>query len=185
MNSYFDVFALPPRHAMDVTALEKQFRELSLKHHPDRVTSGDARERRIAVEQTTTLNDAFKTLKDPTRRAFYLLKLRGVDLDRDEQGAVSEEIKRLTTPPMEFLEEMMELREALSETRARKDVVAAQKMGEDVQKRKMAALEEAVAALDEAASPTSLEKAARALGRVRYFTRFLEEVDAIEEEALS
>lgn len=184
----FDVFGLSPRYEVDVPALEKQFRDLSLKLHPDRFAKAEAKERRLSLEQTTALNEAYKTLKDPTRRAFYLLKLRGIDLDREEQGASSDEVKRLTTPPMEFLEEVITLREELSEAREKRDLAAAQKMGDEVTRRKKAALEEAAGALnvlekrpDDAAE---LEKASRAMGRVRYFTRFLDEVEAIEEEHL-
>src|SRR4051794_6410518 len=72
--THFAVFALAPSPDLDVAALEKQYRELSLKLHPDRFARADAHERRLSLEQTTALNDAFKTLKDPVRRAFYLLK---------------------------------------------------------------------------------------------------------------
>ena len=61
----FDVFELPPSYDVDVPALEKQFRELSLQLHPDRFAQADARERRLSLEQTTALNEAYKTLKDP------------------------------------------------------------------------------------------------------------------------
>ena len=180
MRTHVDVFGLPRAYDVDVPALEKQYRGLSLQLHPDRVAQADARERLKALEGTTALNEAFKTLKDPVRRAFYLLKLQGVDLDREDAGAQKD-------MPLEFLEEVMELREALDHARKAKDVAKAQKMGEDVTKRRNAALEEAKAALakleagrDEAA----LQNASHALARVRYFTRFLEEVEAIEEEAL-
>ena len=73
------------------------------------------------MEQTTALNEAYKTLKDPVRRAFYLLKLHGVDLDREDAGAQKD-------MPLEFLEEVMELREALDEAIAAKDLPRAQAM---------------------------------------------------------
>ncbi|NNC16045.1 Fe-S protein assembly co-chaperone HscB [Corallococcus exiguus] len=182
MRTHFDVFGLPRSHAVDVPALEKQYRELSLQLHPDRVGPGDAKARLAAVEGTTALNGAFKTLKDPVRRAFYLLKLHGVDLDREDAGAQKD-------MPLEFLEEVMELREALDEAIAAKDLPRAQAMAKDVAGRKAAALQEAVASLGtlEGAgdSPDGVRKASHALGRVRYFTRFLEQVDAFEEEVLA
>ncbi len=73
MRTHFDVFGLRRSYDVDVPALEKQYRELSLQLHPDRVGQADARERLKALEGTTALNEAFKTLKDPVRRAFYLL----------------------------------------------------------------------------------------------------------------
>jgi molecular chaperone HscB len=173
--SHFDIFSLPPSVDVDVPALEKKYRELSLLHHPDRAPANDARARRIALEQTTALNDAFKVLKDPIRRAVYLLKLQGIDLDKEHDGARK-------TVPMEFLQEILDRREALDALKAKKDVGGAQKMGESMQKELDGALAQAHAALR--ASPVDTETATEQLVRVRYFQRFLEEVEAIEEASL-
>ncbi|MBF5042578.1 Fe-S protein assembly co-chaperone HscB [Aggregicoccus sp. 17bor-14] len=183
--THFDVFGLPRAYDVDAPALERSYRELSLKLHPDRFAQAEAKERRLSLEQTTALNEAFKTLKDPVRRAFYLLKLQGVDLDRDDASAQK-------NMPLDFLEEVMELREALDEAMEAKDLTRAQGMAVDVTARQKEALAQAVAALhalgsapagsEEAAA--ALTKASHGLGRVRYFTRFLEQVEAFEEEAL-
>ncbi|MBZ4422756.1 Fe-S protein assembly co-chaperone HscB [Myxococcus sp. RHSTA-1-4] len=185
MRTHFDVFGLPRAYDVDVPALEKQYRELSLQLHPDRVAQADARERLKALEGTTALNEAFKTLKDPVRRAFYLLKLHGIDLDREDAGAQKD-------MPLEFLEEVMELREALDTAMEKKDLPRARAMATDVEARRKAALGEAAGALRalEGGGPGAdgqalVKKASHALGRVRYFTRFLEQVDAFEEESLS
>ena len=183
--THFDVFGLPRAHALDLPALEKGYRELSLKLHPDRFAQAEARERRLSLEQTTALNEAYKTLKDPVRRAFYLLKLHGVDLDRDDASAQK-------NMPLEFLEEVMALREALDEAMETKDLARGQAMAGDVAARRQQALSQAVEALSalQVAAPggeeaaRALTKASHGLGRVRYFTRFLEQVEAFEEEAL-
>ncbi|WP_233261555.1 Fe-S protein assembly co-chaperone HscB [Vitiosangium sp. GDMCC 1.1324] len=180
--THFDVFGLPRAYDVDLPALEKQYRELSLQLHPDRFAQAEARERRLSLEQTTALNEAFKTLKDGTKRAFYLLKLLGVDLEREDAGTQKD-------MPLEFLEEVMELREALDEAMEARDTERARKMASDVASRRKAALQEAVDTLRtlEKGVPveSSVKKASHALGRVRYFTRFLEQVDAFEEEMLS
>lgn len=179
--SHFEVFGIPRGYDVDTAALEKLFRELSLKLHPDRFAQAEAKERRLSLEHTTALNEAYKTLKDPIRRGFYLLKLHGIDLDREDAGAQKD-------MPLEFLEEVMELREELDSARASKDVALAQKMGDQVQGRQKQALEAGAAALRQLAGGTggeaALKEASHQLGRVRYFQRFLEEVLAIEEEAL-
>lgn len=176
--THFDLFGLPPRHALDRDALEKQFRELSLKVHPDRFAHADPKERRLSLEQTAALNEAYKTLRDPVKRAFYLLKLRGIDLDREDQG-------HLRGMPPDFLEEVLELREALAEA----DLGQAQKMAVEVDRKKKVALAEAIEQLDAVdregeAGSGALQQASHALARVRYFDRFLEQVSAMEEEAL-
>jgi len=172
--THFEVFGLPPSLEIDARALEQKLRDLSLAHHPDRVIQGDARERRIALEKTTALNDAFKVLKDPVRRAFYLLKLKGVDLENEASTAQ-------TKMPLEFLEEVMERREQLELARAKKDLARAQAMAAEIATMKTEAFEVATAALKR----DDLLTATHQLGRVKYYSRFLEEVEAFEEESLS
>jgi molecular chaperone HscB len=177
----FDVFELPASYDVDIPALEKRFRDLSLQLHPDRFAQADVRERRLSLEQTTALNEAYRTLKDPSRRAFYLLKLHGVDLDREDAGTQKD-------MPLDFLEEVMELREELEGAMHSKDLTRAQAMAVDVTARQREALHEAadaLRALHQGEDGSALvKKASHALGRVRYFTRFLEQVEEFEEEAV-
>jgi DNA-binding NtrC family response regulator len=72
----------PEERQVDTGILEKRFRELSLQLHPDRFAHADARERRMSLEQSSALNQAYRTLRDPERRAFSLLQQEGVDLER-------------------------------------------------------------------------------------------------------
>jgi molecular chaperone HscB len=177
----FDVFELPAAYDVDIPGLEKRYRELSLQLHPDRFAQAEARERRLSLEQTTALNEAYRTLKDPTRRALYLLKLHGVDLD-NENGSAQHDM------PTEFLEEVMELREELDEAIAARDLTRAQAMAVDVTARQREALTEAAEALRALRNTSDdealVKKASHALGRVRYFTRFLDQVEAFEEEVM-
>src|SRR5437763_11326780 len=62
--------------------LDERFRALSRKLHPDRFARATPQERRHSLEQTTRLNEAYRTLKDPVRRAEHLLQLRGVQAIR-------------------------------------------------------------------------------------------------------
>jgi molecular chaperone HscB len=173
VTTYFEVFGLPEAPELDGSALERKFRELSLQLHPDRLGALPAGERRAAVERSTLLNDAYKTLKDETRRAFYLLRLQGVDLDRDDGGG-----RRHLAP--EFLEEILELREQLEDLSAQKDLAGARRLADDVLAKKRAALEAGKAAL----AARDVAAATAQLAQVRYFQRFLEQVDALEEESL-
>ena len=180
-TTHFDVFRVRPSHAVDPGELEQKYRELSFKLHPDRYAQADPTEPRYAVEHTAALNEAWKVLKDPARRAFYLLKLHGVDLET-EQGAERAQM------PLEFLEEVMSLRESLEQARAKKDLDAVSAMADDVRREERGTLQEAIEALHRLETDPTDERARRqatlALGRVRYFTRFLEEVEAIEEEVV-
>lgn len=159
-RTHFDLFGLPPRYALDATELERRYRALSLQLHPDRAT-GD---RRKAIEATAALNAAYQALKDPFRRALYLLQLRGVELDR-----------RTAAP--ELLEEVMSLREELEGHRERRELVPARAMAQQVSQQRSASMEAAARALE----AEQWEQAADALVKIRYFDRFLEEVEAMEE----
>ncbi len=72
---YFTFFALPRKLNLDTAALEREFYVLSRKLHPDVYVGRDSQEQEWSLEQSSRLNDAYRTLKDPIRRTEYLLKL--------------------------------------------------------------------------------------------------------------
>src|ERR1700752_2623396 len=72
---YFTFFGLPRTLNVDVAALEKDFYELSRKLHPDLNARADSKEQEWSLQQSSLLNDAYRTFKDPIRRAEYPLKL--------------------------------------------------------------------------------------------------------------
>jgi len=127
--NYFEFFSLPRKLHIDVPSLEKQFYVLSRKLHPDRFAGKPHAEQEAALAQSSLLNDAYRTLKDPIGRTQYLLKLEGVQLEEQSKAAtdaarVSGERKKQIVPE-ELLEEVFELNMQLTEMRA------AKQMGED------------------------------------------------------
>jgi molecular chaperone HscB len=126
---YFTFFGLPRKLNLDVTALEKDFYELSRKLHPDLNALAGSQEQEWSLQQSSLLNDAYRTLKDPIKRTEYLLKLEGVELEEQSKSATEQarstgEIKKQIVPP-DLLEEVFELNMQLEELRMHK------KMGED------------------------------------------------------
>src|ERR1700729_2853969 len=126
---YFTFFTLPRKLHLDTATLEKNFYTLSRKLPPDRFASKPVTEQQAALAQSSLLNDAYRTLKDPILRTQYLLKLEGVELE--EQSKAATEAARATGTqkkqivPPELLEEVFELNMQLQEMRA------AKQMGED------------------------------------------------------
>jgi molecular chaperone HscB len=121
--NYFDVFDLPKKLAIDTSALERAFYKLSRKLHPDVYARASEQEQQWSLEQTSLLNDAYRTLKNAITRTEYLLKLEGVEIEQDkssENGAQKE-----SRMPPDLLEEVFELNMQLEEMRMN------QKMGED------------------------------------------------------
>ena len=126
---YFTFFGLPPKLNIDVPALEKDFYEFSRKLHPDLSARATSQEQEWSLEQSSLLNDAYRTLRDPIKRTQYLLRLEGVELEEQskaatEQARATGEVKKQIVPP-DLLEEVFELNMQLEELRMNK------KVGED------------------------------------------------------
>jgi len=126
---YFTFFGFPRKLNLDTAALEKEFYALSRKLHPDVFGQADTRERAWSLEQSSMLNDAYRTLKDPIKRTEYLLRLEGIELEEQSKQATEKaratgELKKQVVPP-DLLEEVFELNMHLEELRMQK------KMGED------------------------------------------------------
>lgn len=128
-SNYFEFFDLPAKLQIDTVSLEQRFYALSRRLHPDRFASKPAAEQEAALAESSLLNDAYRTLKDPILRTQYLLKLEGVELEEQSKAATdaartSGKQKKQVVPP-ELLEEVFELNMQLAEMRA------ANEMGED------------------------------------------------------
>ncbi len=126
---YFTFFGLPRKLNADVAALDKDFYDLSRKLHPDINARAGSQEQEWSLQQSSLLNDAHRTLKDPIKRTQYLLKLEGVELEEQSKSATEQarstgQAKKQIVPP-DLLEEVFELNMQLEELRVQK------KMGED------------------------------------------------------
>jgi molecular chaperone HscB len=128
-QDYFSFFGLPRKLNIDVAELDKDFYALSRKLHPDLHVKAGSQEQAWSLQQSSHLNDAYRTLKDPVKRTHYLLQLEGVELEEQskaatEQARTSGRVKKQIVPP-DLLEEVFELNMQLEELRGLK------KMGED------------------------------------------------------
>ncbi len=114
-QNYFEVFGLKPGWDIDLTDLAQRYRNLQRDIHPDKFASSGDREKRIAVQFASYVNEAHETLKSPIKRAEYLLKLHGMDCNFDST----------THADMDFLMAQMVLREALAEVHEAAEPLAA------------------------------------------------------------
>lgn len=118
---YFSFFGLPRKLNIDISALEKEFYRLSRRLHPDLFVRCTVQEQEWSLETSSRLNDAYRTLKDPTYRTQYLLSLEGVQLEEQSKAASDRarqtgEEKKQVVPP-DLLEEVFELNMQLQELR--------------------------------------------------------------------
>jgi molecular chaperone HscB len=175
--THFQVLGVPQAFDVDLAALERRYKELTRQLHPDKFARADARARRASLQRTVQLNQAWKTLRDPGRRAEYLLSLAGIDVGTEEgtQRRTADGSKQKLPVPHELLMDVMELREGLMEARMAEDEARVAELAAEVRARKQAAMQAVGAALR--SQPADVDAAARELVAVRYFDRFLNEVD--------
>jgi molecular chaperone HscB len=165
----FAILGIPRTFDVDLPLVEKTHRELSRALHPDRYVGAGASERRASLAKAVEVNEAWRIVRDPIRRAEALLSLRGVEVG---QGAGP-------SADPEFLMEMLEQREALAEARLARDLAGV---------RRMAALVEARTRDTERALAVGFAGGQEGgalvgkLAELRFYRRFLEEVSAIEDE---
>ena len=158
---FYEALGLEPKLALDLEELKKHFYERSRQWHPDRFVAKPAEERARASVEAAALNDAYRTLKDPLSRAFYLAALKGVELPADGK----------TIDDPELLMEAMEAREELHETPTIEAVESlAAKVRDDI-KKSLGGLGGLFLANDNAAIR-------KALLRLRYLDTFAEEARA-------
>lgn len=123
MNVYFDLFQLPAIFAIDEQQLNERYHQLATQWHPDKFVASSSFEQKQAMMMSTTINEAYRTLSNPTDRAAYLLRLRGIDADAPEH----------TSFAPEFLMQQMEWREQLAEAHADGNEAALLALQADIQ----------------------------------------------------
>lgn len=101
----FELFAVPPRFAQDAAQLDARWKELQRQVHPDKFAAQGAAAQRVAMQWSARINEAYRRLKDPLKRAAYLCELNGAPIDAESNTAM----------PAEFLMQQMELREAVDD----------------------------------------------------------------------
>ncbi len=179
---YFAVLGTPRAYAVDLAAVEERYKELTKRLHPDRFARSDPRARRASLERSVQLNEAWRCLRDPVRRAEYLLSLHGIDVGErvgsGERGRRNEQ-KTLPVPPV-LLMEVLELREALAAAHAAKDLHETEALMAKVRRR----LDEVMGDVAKgfAASPPELGTITARLVAVRYYRRFLDEARMMWEQ---
>jgi molecular chaperone HscB len=195
-QTYFDMFSLPRKLTIDTTALERDFYKLSRQLHPDLYARKSAEEQAWSLRQSSLLNDAYRTLKDPVARTAYLLKLEGIRME-DENTENQDRHAKQNRVPADLLEEVFELNMQLEEMRAnlkmgeddpalRGDLERAQvqfkamlaSVDEDLG-RAWAAWDAAMDANDDAARGKQKDAMVVMLDRRSYLRNLLREVDAV------
>jgi molecular chaperone HscB len=112
-GDYFAFLGLPRRLVLDPAEIEKRFRDLSRKFHPDYYYNAAPADRLASLERSSYLNDAYRALKNPVSRIEHLLAIEGLPPAKSEEGTAK-------VPPS-LLEEVFALNEELDEIREAKE----------------------------------------------------------------
>ena len=168
MQNHFDLFDLPQRFAIDTKVLDKAYREVQNRVHPDKFVNATDTEKRVAMQWATRANEAYQTLKNPFKRAAYLCELNGIDLQTESNTAM----------PGEFLMRQMEWREGLDDAKAARDLAALEKLDAELQETRKAELQRIGALLDSDA----FADAAQHVRKLMFLEKFAVEIAHILEQ---
>ena len=117
-GDYFAFFGLPRKLTIAQDDLERRFRELSRKFHPDYYYNATPAERVASLERSSYLNDAYRALRVPATRIEHLLAIEGLPSTKSEGESGAAKV------PPALLEEVFELNEELDEIREQREAGA-------------------------------------------------------------
>ena len=127
-GDYFSFFGLPRKLRLDLSDLERRFRELSRKFHPDYFYNAPPSERLASLEHSSYLNDAYRALRNPVTRIEHLLAIEGLPSAKSNDPSTSSGSARAASRadgsakvPPSLLEQVFALNEELDEIRELRD----------------------------------------------------------------
>ncbi len=172
MSGYYELLGAERKLSLDAADLQRKFYERSREWHPDRFARKSEAERERALDASSRLNDAYRTLRDPIARAQYVLSEEGFDVGEQRSHDV----------PPELLEEVFELNMALEELRGGDEAARPALESARVSFTRMMAeadegMNDLFAAWDAAPSREKLSAIRGALNRRKYIQNLLNEVD--------
>jgi molecular chaperone HscB len=165
-HNHFELFGLPALFRIDTDALDEAYRALQSEVHPDRHAGGSDVDRRIAMQSSTRVNEAYQALKDPIERARYLLALRGVDAFDETDTKLS----------LEFLETQLERREQAAEAADVEDVEALDAILAEVRNEIGERQQQLARLIDD---ESAIDRAKAAVRELRFLAKVAEDVDAM------
>jgi len=163
-RNYFELFGLPARFSIDLGTLENAFRRLQGELHPDRHVSNSELQRRISLQLSTTVNDAYRTLRHPTSRAQCLIDM-ATQSDADQSG---------TSVPPAFLIAQMEWREAIESACAAQDILELEALARRLRSEMSTQEKNLAEALD---TRNDFHSAAMKVNELRFYERLRTEID--------
>ncbi len=161
-SSDFELFDLAPRFAQDGVAIDARWKDLQREVHPDKFSTEGAAQQRLAMQWSVRINEAYRRLKDPLKRAAYLCELHGEPVNAENNTAMA----------ADFLMQQMQWREELEEASA---VAELDQLAAQVASARLALLQQCAQLLDEQQDYKSAVQQVRAL---MFIERFANDVQS-------
>lgn len=160
-SSDFELFGLPVQFAQDSAVLDARWKDLQREAHPDRFAAQGEAAKRLAMQWSVRINEAYQRLKDPLKRAAYLCELHGAPINAENNTAM----------PGAFLMQQMEWREALDDADT---ADALDRLNDDVLTARRAALSSLDWLIDEKGDHAAAAQQVRALMFIERFAQDIE-----------
>jgi molecular chaperone HscB len=165
---FFQFFSCPRQFCIDENVLAARYKELQKRLHPDKHVLRPIEERRLFESQSAIVNDAYRTLKEPYRRAAYLLKTLGVDVEGEDGNRAAN-----TSP--ELLMEVMDVRERI-------DAASQMQELQDIRREYATKLTQTIDEAARAFDAGDVQHATKLTVQLKYLTKIAEEAENKMEE---
>jgi len=168
-QSFFHLFSIPATWNIDRVEIDAQYRKLQQEFHPDKYATKSDVERKMAVQASSLVNEAYHTLTCPLRRAQYLLRLQGIDSGQGNH----------TTDDREFLTQQILLREELAELEVEKN---AHEAITDFEARLQEQYESLQTKFEDCYKAANYEAASGTVVKMQFFVKLLRQVEELDNQ---
>lgn len=168
-DNFFELFNIPVSYDVDMELVHQSYMQLQKEVHPDNYVTDSDQQKRISLQQTSRVNEAFNTLKNDVARAAYLLQLKGVDINLSNE----------TTRDMAFLMDQMQTREKLENIRQQQDPLTAL---DEIAAKEKSAMTEVSRQFIEAYDSDSLEDARECIRKMQFLDKARNQIETLQSD---
>ena len=123
-KNYFDLFGLRIDTKIAPARLEKNYKILQEQFHPDKYASATNHEKRISLQISSFINDAYRTLSNLPERISYILKIN--NFEKDESVTLKDE--NFLHEQIEYSEFLIDIENKTSKEISKKHIKNSDKM---------------------------------------------------------
>ncbi len=121
-SDHFELLGLARGFEVNAQDLESSWKERAAAVHPDRFANASDAEKRVAMQWSAQVNEAYRVLKDPLKRAQYLCELAGYPTENQPNVGLDPA----------FLMQQMQWRESLEEITSTNDLAALDALEQEI-----------------------------------------------------